>query len=163
MGGYKLGVVGEHVVLVVQHHFDIVPAERVWLSAGKAVGQIGQIVDQHGNQHEEDHAEAAVFQKALEVQLPAPDAADHPDRPDHSEPRTRVEAGPLAGGAQTEGDAGERQVPFPLPADKLIHEQIHQEDEEDRVDVDGGNAGLDKVHEIRGHQSRAGRPSRAPG
>ena len=41
------------------------------MAGGKAVGQIGQIVDQHGDQHEEDHAEAAVFQKALPAERAA--------------------------------------------------------------------------------------------
>ena len=36
-----------------------------------------------------------------------------------------------------------------------VHEIVHEQDEEHRIAVDGGNAGLGKVHEVEGEDHRA--------
>ena len=37
----------------------------------------------------------------------------------------------------------------------LVHKQVHGNDKEGDVHIDGGNAGLDEVHEIEGQQPAA--------
>ena len=152
MGSHHAGMVIEHIALVIQHHFQVVGAEQP-VSAGLPIGDIGQVIDAAGQQHKKHQAEAAVFQKGLWPQA----GILHPiPGPDQRQPRPGVEAGPLAGGAQTEEQAGQGQVPQPVLREEQVHEQIHQQDEEHGIGVDGGDAGLDKMHEVSGKDQGAG-------
>ena len=73
-------------------------------------------------------------------------------RPEEAQARPGVEAGPLAGGPQAEGQPAQRQGPELPILQPDVQKQVHQQDEEHRVHVDGGDAGLDVVHEIGGEE-----------
>ena len=155
--GDELGVIVEHILLIAQHHVQIVPAENVRFSLGHPVGIIGEIIDPAGDKHKEHDAEERILYKTLPIQRPGAKAVDRPQKPDHRKTRPGIEAGPLAGRAQSEADTAQRQRPQPLLRDEEVHEQIHQQNKENGIGVDGGDAGLDKVHEVRCHQNRTRR------
>ena len=52
----------EHEALVVQHDLGILPAEKP-CPLRLSIGEIGQIVDQRGDQHKEHNTEQAVAQE----------------------------------------------------------------------------------------------------
>ena len=66
MGGHHAGMVIEHIVLIIQHHFQVIGTEEP-VPAGPSVGEIGQVIDAAWQQHEEHQAEAAVFQERFQL------------------------------------------------------------------------------------------------
>ena len=171
-------VVTEHIALVVEHGLQVFLFE-VHAGAvqppGRAVGIIGEIVDERGDEHEEAETEENVFSKRFERAFLFTHKAEDPvQRPDHAEARPGVKTGPLARRAHAEEKTGEREVARPslrrrggerVPAlreEPAVHEVIHRQREEHAVGVDRGDARLDKVHEIGGEQQRAADGNAAP-
>ena len=147
MLGDDPGVVIEHIALVIEHHAQILRAER-GDAAGGPVGDICEIIDKAGDEHEEDHAEAAELPKALHVEPLCPCLANDIDEPYHRKSGTGIDTRPLARCADAEEDARERKLTAAAGRDEAIHEQVHQQDEKHSVGVDSGDACLHKVHEI---------------
>ena len=94
---------------------------------------------------------------------PLQPARDERAEEQHRQPGAGVEARPLARRAEAEEQPRERERPqrFPEPVHKevhrdvLVHEVVHQQDEEHGVHVDGGDARLREVHEVHRKQRRA--------
>ena len=153
------GVVGEHEVLILQDDIRVVLCEehtRAVQPARLTVGEVAEVVNRGGHKHEKDRAEQAVFYK-----LTQPEIAYPADEPDEGKSCARVKAGPLAGGADAEENSRQGKISEPAAADVQVHEQVHEQDEEHRVGVDGGDAGLGEMHEVEGkHRRTAGRNRR---
>ena len=154
MLGDDTGVVIEHIALIIEHHAQVLCAER-GDAAGGPVGDICEIIDKAGDDHEENHAEAAELPEASHVEPLRLCLADDVDEPYHRKPGTCIDARPFARRAYAEEDARERKLAAAAGRDEAVHEQVHQQDEEHGVGVDGGDARLHEVHEITCKHKRA--------
>ena len=147
------GVVGEHEFLIAANEVEILTLKEHSGSMKPyrlPVGEVAQIVDDSGDKNEKHEAEQAVFQKRLKLE-----AAYAVYEPYDRKPRTGVEAAPLAGDADAEGDARKRKVSEPAAAYIQVHEQVHKQDEKHGVAVYRRNAGLREMHEVEGEYRRA--------
>ena len=154
MLGDDPGVVIEHIALVIEHHAQILCAER-GDTAGSPIGDISKIIDKAGDEHEENHAEAAELPEASHVEPLRLCLADDVDEPYHRKPGSRIDARPLARCTYAEEDARERKLTAAAGRDEAVHEQVHQQNEEHSVGVDGGDARLHEVHEVACQHERA--------
>ena len=93
---------------------------------------------------------------------PVPGLEDHAQQPQQGQPGPGIHHRPLGGAADAPEQAAQKQgqniVPQLLPrrdGQPAVHEIVRHQDEEHAVGVDGGDAGLDQVHEVEGEQRRA--------
>ena len=172
MRGLYAHMIGEHEPLVVEDDIKILLCKehpRTAETGRGTVAEVGEVIDERRNDDEKERAEAAVPEKAVSDTPPGVGAVlgarelYYPVcEPDGRKPRPGVQRGPLARRAQAEEHTGERKVRpralFPavlILRDVEIHEPVHEDDEEHRVGVDGGETGLDKMHEVKGENGGA--------
>ena len=145
-------MIGEHIRLVGQHNVQIFPVENTLYPGSSAVGDIRQIIDQAGHHHKKSHAEQAVFHKRRKASFPVPDPVPCPE---HRKPGPGIHACPFAGAPQPEADSAEGKSLQAVRHEENSHAEIHQQNKENRIGVNGGNARLHKVHEIGGENNGA--------
>ena len=165
MGGGDALVVGEHILLILPHLLEEVPQRQI--SRGGGVGQVGQDIDDGGNDGKDQHGEGQDLYRPTQPLLtgflrPAAQLDRQANEVEGYQPGTAVNHRPFGGGADApeqprqeerqgallEGGAiGQGQVP--------VQEVVHQQDEEEGVGVDGGQPGLGQVHEVHRQQDGA--------
>ena len=152
MLGVYTRVVAEHELLIVQHEICVVGGEihaHSVHAACQSVGVVAHIIYHCRNNDEENDAERAVFEKSLQLEIAYP-----MDKPDHRKPRPGVEAGPFARGTYSEEKPRQRKIALSAVRYVQVHKQVHKQNEEHGVAVDGRYPCLSKVHEVTGEDRR---------
>ena len=166
MGGVDALVVGEHVDLVVPHDLDEIFQAGVPLGGG--IGQVGCGIDDRRDEHEAQHGEQQGLDQpggepgSVLFLGPVPPLEVQPDEVEQGQAHRAVDHRPLAGRADAPHEAGQEQGQCPLAEGGAggqgqvpVHEVVHGQDEEHAVGVDGGDAGLGQVHEVKGKEGGA--------
>ena len=168
-GGVGVGVgdaavVGEHILLVLPHGADEAGEAGVPLRHG--VGQVGQGVDGRRDDGEHQHGKAEDLEDPLHpaglLRRPVPHLLVQADEVEHHQPGAAVDHRPLGGRPDAPEQPRQEQGQGALPeggarrqGQVAVHKPVHQQNEEKRVGVDGGQPGLGQVHEVRRQQDGA--------
>ena len=179
MRSIKPAVIGIHEILIVPEGIPHV-GNSVFRGLGgfvRIIGKVRKKVNGKRNNYEKQHAPeqgrkriavknadacALLLRAILHGLAVFMIARDQRAEEQHRKAASRIDADPLACRADAKEQTGQRKRPqrFFEPVhekihrDILVHEIVHQQNEKHRVYINGGNAGLCKVHEIKGKQSR---------
>ena len=173
-GGVGVGVVdalvvGEHILLIFPHLMNEVA--QAGIPFGGGVGPVGEGIDAGGDHHEAQHGKGQCLDQPEIPEYrgsfpllhfgPVPQLEPQAQEIEQSQSHAAIDDGPFAGRADPPEEAGEEQPGRALPergarreGEIPVHEVVHGQDEEHPVGVDGGDAGLGEMHEIKGKEGR---------
>ena len=174
VGGVDTLMIGEHELLVVPHQLrQSVEGGigAVLLCVRKEVGQVGGGVDAHGDDHEEqdgqeegaeDMGGKAGASGFTHGGVPLTALEDQTQQPQQGKADAGIHHRPLGGAADAPEQSAEEQRQGRLPqpgacgdGQPAVHIVVGHQNEEHAVGINGGDACLHQMHEVKGEEGGA--------